>query len=107
MAKTKKTPSRVNGRSLLKWDDKSWARNAIDVARGCGPEGVVILGAIYCIAHYGRTDVTFCCFRSWRSGRYLLTDFYAVVFWPLRRWRAAHAGVAADLMALARRTSVM
>src|SRR5438445_13700746 len=62
MAKTKKTPSRVNGRSLLKWDDKSWARNAIDVARGCGPEGVVILGAIYCIAHYGRTDVNFLLF---------------------------------------------
>jgi hypothetical protein len=62
MTKTKKTPSRVNGRSLPKSGDKFWARNAIDVARGCGPEGVVILGAIHCIAYFGRTDGNFLSF---------------------------------------------
>jgi hypothetical protein len=62
MSKTHETPLRVNEFSRPKSGDKSSVRYLIEIARGCGPEGVVVLGTICCIAHYDRTDLKFLLF---------------------------------------------
>ena len=62
MARKARAPLRVNGESRPKSDHGSWVRELIDVARGSGPEGIVVLGAIFSIAHYGQTDWKFLLF---------------------------------------------
>jgi hypothetical protein len=52
----------VNDPVWPKTADKSVVRTVIDIARGAGAEGVVVLGSIFCIAHYGRTDLSFLAF---------------------------------------------
>jgi hypothetical protein len=83
MAKTHRTPSRVNEHIRPKSEDNSLARNVIDIARGTGPEGVVVLGCIFCIAHYGRTDLSSLTFS-------LLAIWSLLAFRFLSRRRAGH-----------------
>jgi hypothetical protein len=83
MAKTHKTPSGVNEDARPKSDEKSLVRNLFDIARGSGPEGVIVLGSIFCTAHYGRTDLSFLTFS-------LLAIWSLLAFRFLSRRRGGH-----------------
>jgi hypothetical protein len=59
MSKTRNAPTRVNDLTRPKSDEKSLIRSVVDIAGGAGPDGAVVLGSMVCIAHYGRTDLSF------------------------------------------------
>lgn len=75
MARKAKAPLRVNGRTRPRSDDESPVRELIDMARGSGREGIVALSAIFCVAHYGRTDWSFLLFSLLVLWSFLIFKF--------------------------------